>query len=75
MEKITKEELLAKLGGKALSDDELENVTGGGAECWEWIHSKFFECQDTSSDLTPCYQARCADLASCGLHDMVNCGF
>ena len=29
MEKITKEELLNKLGGEALSDDELENVSGG----------------------------------------------
>ena len=29
MEKITKEELLAKLGGKALSDDDLEQVAGG----------------------------------------------
>ena len=29
MEKITKEELLKKLGGEALSDDELEIVIGG----------------------------------------------
>ena len=29
MEKITKDELLEKLGGFALSDDELENVSGG----------------------------------------------
>ena len=29
MEKITKEELFNKLGGKALSDDDLEQVTGG----------------------------------------------
>ena len=29
MEKITKEELLNKLGGVALSDDELEMVSGG----------------------------------------------
>ena len=32
MEKITKEELLNKLGGVALSDDELEKVSGGGGE-------------------------------------------
>ena len=31
MEKITKEELLEKLGGVPLSDDELETVAGGGA--------------------------------------------
>ena len=29
MEKITKEELLEKLGGTPLSDDELEKVNGG----------------------------------------------
>ena len=29
MEKITKEELLAKLGGMALSDEELETIIGG----------------------------------------------
>ena len=29
MEKNTKEELFKKLGGVALSDDELENVSGG----------------------------------------------
>ena len=29
METITKEKLLAKLGGKALSDDDLEQVAGG----------------------------------------------
>ena len=29
MEKITKEELMEKLGGVALSDDALENVSGG----------------------------------------------
>ena len=31
MEIITKEELLEKLGGIALSDDELEKISGGGA--------------------------------------------
>ena len=31
-EKITKEELLNTLGGKALSDDELEIVTGGSQQ-------------------------------------------
>ena len=29
MEKITKEELLNKLGGKALSEEELETIIGG----------------------------------------------
>ena len=31
MEKITKEELKNLIGGKALSDDELEKVAGGDA--------------------------------------------
>ena len=32
MEKITKEELLEKIGGTPLSDDELEMVSGGNTE-------------------------------------------
>ena len=34
MEKITKEELLNKLGGIALSDEELEKVSGG-IDCYD----------------------------------------
>ena len=34
MEKITKEELNDLLGGKALSDDELEKVSGG-IDCYD----------------------------------------
>ena len=37
MEKITKEELNDLLGGKALSDDELENVAGG-FDYYEYCH-------------------------------------
>ena len=37
MEKITKEELLNKLGGENLSDDELENVAGG-FDYYEYCH-------------------------------------
>ena len=33
MEKITKEELLNKLGGKALSEEELTKVSGGDQQC------------------------------------------
>ena len=34
MEKITKEELLNKLGGEVLSDDALEKVSGG-IDCYD----------------------------------------
>ena len=46
MEKITKEELLAKLGGKALSDDELENVAGGSTfdECYDTLYNELLAC-------------------------------
>ena len=37
MEKITKEELINKLGGEALSDEELENVAGG-FNYYEYCH-------------------------------------
>ena len=37
MEKITKEELINKLGGENLSDDELENVAGG-FDYYEYCH-------------------------------------
>ena len=33
MEKITKEELMEKLGGENLSDEELEKVSGGDQQC------------------------------------------
>ena len=32
-EKITKEELLNKLGGEALNDEELDKVSGGAGFC------------------------------------------
>ena len=41
MEKITKDELLKKLDDLALSDDELEQVTGGAQVClsgFVWSH-------------------------------------
>ena len=40
MEKITKEELMENLGGKVLSDEELEKVSGGDA-------AEFKECKDS----------------------------
>ena len=33
MEKISKEEIINSIGGLSLSDDELENVSGGGEDC------------------------------------------
>ena len=56
MEKITKEELLAKLGGVALSDDELENVAGG-FDYYEYCHhlydtsqaQKLYDCLESYS--------------------------
>ena len=72
MEKINAEELKNLLGAHALSDDELENVTGGAVDC-QWVHDKFFLCQDGDNDFDFCMQTRCADLASCGAHDAV-CG-
>ena len=33
MEKITKEELMEKLGGENLSEEELEKVSGGDKQC------------------------------------------
>ena len=33
MEKITKEELLNKLGGENLSEEELTKVSGGNKQC------------------------------------------
>ena len=33
MEKITKEELLEKLGSETLNDEELTQVTGGDKQC------------------------------------------
>ena len=46
MEKITKEELLNKLGGVALSDDELEKVAGGGSfdACYEAAYNEMTAC-------------------------------
>ena len=46
MEKITKEELLKKLGRTPLSDDELEMVTGGapeGFESWGACYDHYFD--------------------------------
>ena len=53
MEKVTKEELLNKLGGMALSDDELDNVAGG-FDYYEYCHhlydtsqaQKLYDCLD-----------------------------
>ena len=42
MEKITKEELLEKLGGEALSDDELGKVSGGSYnDCYLHCHNDY----------------------------------
>ena len=53
MEKITKEELLEKLGRTPLSDDELEMVTGGTPEgfeswgaCYDYYVNEFLVCAD-----------------------------
>ena len=53
MEKITKEELKNLLGGKALSDEELEQVAGG-FDYYEYCHhlydtsqaQKLYDCLD-----------------------------
>ena len=53
MEKITKEELLEKLGRTPLSDDELEMVTGGAPEgfeswaaCYDYYFNELMVCVD-----------------------------
>ena len=48
MEKITKEELKNLIGGKALSDDELEKVSGGGVDhmCESVVDMEYRECKD-----------------------------
>ena len=53
MEKINSEELEKMLGGKALSDDELDNVAGG-FDYYEYCHhlydtsqaQKLYDCLD-----------------------------
>ena len=46
MEKITKEELKNLFGGKALSDDELEKVSGGGDNrCKQEVDVDYDNCK------------------------------
>ena len=52
MEKITKEELLNKLGGVALSDDALEKVSGG-IDCYD----KCDRIYSGGDSLIHCYDA------------------
>ena len=49
MEKITKEELLEKLGGTLLRDDELENISGGARNL---CHNKCNQIEDTAAKNT-----------------------
>ena len=46
MDKITKEELMKKLGIEALDDEKLEKAVGGGRE--------YRKCDDTTEDDTEC---------------------
>ena len=45
-EKISKEELMKKLGIEALTDEKLEKAEGGGRE--------YRKCDDTAEDDTAC---------------------
>ena len=46
MDKITKEELMKKLGIEALTDEKLEKAEGGGRE--------YRKCDDTTEDDAEC---------------------
>ena len=69
MEKITKEELKNLIGGKALSDDELEMVTGGETNyCDQKAQTDLSDClaqKDISPviclDLYDQFMAECKD--------------
>ena len=52
MEKITKDELMEKLGGTPLSDDELDNVADGDDSCMEGLvwSSKYQRCLPASGE-------------------------
>ena len=52
MEKITKEELKNLIGGKALSDDELEKVSGGADHiCLEGANYDYMLCIDIARNM------------------------
>ena len=85
MEKITKDELIEKLGGTPLSDDELEMVSGGTP--WDTISEAKSICEDEASaylqqcigydekPLNECLPGYCTRMASCGSVDLANCGY
>ena len=51
MEKITKEELLEKLGRIPLSDDELEKIAGGDTTCIPLLSDDMTAFQECVRDL------------------------
>lgn len=53
VEKITKEELLEKLGRIPLSDDELTLVAGGGHDCYDNCDMSY----SLGDNLIHCYDA------------------
>ncbi len=57
MEKITKDELMEKLGVFAMSDDELENVAGGNNDCYLHCHQRYPNSSDPGLErcLNGCY--------------------
>ena len=59
MEKITKEELKNLIGGKALSDDELEKVAGGDYY--------YYCCGSAQADYEACRIQPGANLNTCSM--------
>lgn len=59
MDKITKEELINLFGGKALSDDELEMVTGGESHYCDQIAQADLDGCLAQGDINPVI---CSDL-------------
>lgn len=51
MEKITKDELLEKLGVQELSDEELDRITGGDSK-----NTEYENCSASAINRAPCYK-------------------
>ena len=70
MEKITKEELKNLLGGKALNDEELEMVAGGGdgkyvTECNTAGNEEMYACFLNGGSVEECAAIKEAALDAC----------
>ena len=75
IDKITKEELLEKLGAKALSDDELENVTGGKTfdECYNEVYNQLLACiNDPAALNTQEHHEQCMQVYNMELGTIIN---